>query len=353
MKRKPDKTATLDSKHNDMKKHFINKQKKLVPMKNKLKKMKNKLKSLTLLTEQYYLEKRICDLEKEISCTENKEDEWDYYINSSKLIYNYYDTIKKAKTNTFFPIENKKTINRANILDKYINVIDKTHLKYEKYDTEFYKCKNCNIEKNINLNEACMICETCGLVEPLFIDSENPNYKNPPLDATNIYSYKRINHLQEWLSKFQAKESIEIPDEIFNNIMIEIKKERITDLNKLTYKKIKGYLKKLKFSKYYDHVPYILYRINGKKPPRITKQLENNFKEMFKDIEETFIKVCPKKRKNFLSYPYVLHKLMELQGLHEYKECFKLLKSREKLHQQDLIWKKICEELNCQFIKSV
>jgi hypothetical protein len=29
------------------------------------------------------------------------------------------------------------------------------------------------------------------------------------------------------------------------------------------------------------------------------------------------------------------------------------LKSREKLHLQDQIWKKICEELNWQFIESI
>jgi hypothetical protein len=77
---------------------------------------------------------------------------------------------------------------------------------------------------------------------------------------------------------------------------------------------------------------------------------------MFKEIQEPFQKVRPnvqKKRKNFLSYAYVLHKFVELLGLDELKETFPLLKSREKLHQQDKIWEGICKELNWQFIESV
>ena len=65
------------------------------------------------------------------------------------------------------------------------------------------------------------------------------------------------------------------------------------------------------------------------------------------------MKHCPKDRKNFLSYSYVLHKFVQLLGLDEFLACFPLLKSREKLHQQDQIWKKICEELKWEFIKSL
>ena len=37
----------------------------------------------------------------------------------------------------------------------------------------------------------------------------------------------------------------------------------------------------------------------------------------------------------------------------EFLDSFPLLKSREKLHQQDIIWKQICEFLNWEFIKSI
>ena len=57
---------------------------------------------------------------------------------------------------------------------------------------------------------------------------------------------------------------------------------------------------------------------------------------MFKEIQVPFMKHCPENRKNFLSYSYVLHKFCELLELDYLLEYFPLLKSREKLQQQDL-----------------
>ena len=74
---------------------------------------------------------------------------------------------------------------------------------------------------------------------------------------------------------------------------------------------------------------------------------------MFKEIQIPFQNNCPAYRKNFLSYSYILHKFVQLLELDEFISCFLLLKSREKLHQQDLIWKQICEYLKWEFIASV
>ena len=65
-----------------------------------------------------------------------------------------------------------------------------------------------------------------------------------------------------------------------------------------------------------------------------------------------FMKHCPEK-KEFLSYSYVLHKFCELLELDDLLEFFPLLKSREKLKQQDKIWINICKELQWQYIPSI
>ncbi len=121
----------------------------------------------------------------------------------------------------------------------------------------------------------------------------------------------------------------------------------------LSNKKIREYLKKLKLNKYYEHVPHIINRLNGLPPPIMKREIEERLRIMFKEIQGPFMEVCPKSRKNFLSYSYVLHKFVELLELDEYKSCFPLLKSREKLHQQDLIWKNICAKLKWHYIKSI
>jgi hypothetical protein len=71
---------------------------------------------------------------------------------------------------------------------------------------------------------------------------------------------------------------------------------------------------------------------------------------MFKEIQEPFEKHCPANRSNFLSYSYVLYKFCELLEEDEYLPYFPLLKSKEKLRQQDMIWKNICKEVQWEYI---
>ena len=155
------------------------------------------------------------------------------------------------------------------------------------------------------------------------------------------------------LSQFQAKESTEINDNVINLIKIELKKQRIKNVELLELSKFKSILKKLKLNDYYEHIPYIKSLITGKPAPTINRQTETKLKKMFDQIQEPFDKHCPPDRINFLSYAYVLHKFCQLLELDDFIKCFPLLKSRQKLRTQDQIWKGICSELKWQFYPSV
>ena len=78
-----------------------------------------------------------------------------------------------------------------------------------------------------------MICEKCGQVDYIVIDSDKPSYKDPPKEIS-YFAYKRINHFNEWLAQFQAKETTDIPQDLYEQIIIEIKKERIDNMGDLT-----------------------------------------------------------------------------------------------------------------------
>ena len=155
------------------------------------------------------------------------------------------------------------------------------------------------------------------------------------------------------LSQFQAKESTDIPKELYDQIYTELKKNRIYDLTKLTQKDIKRILKKLGQTKYYEHRAHILSKFNGLPPPTINRETEEKLRSMFKQIQPPFQKHKPATRKNFLSYSYVLHKFFQLLELDDLVPGFQLLKSREKLRQQDVIWKKMCKDLKWEFIPSI
>lgn len=89
------------------------------------------------------------------------------------------------------------------------------------------------------------------------------------------------------------------------------------------------------------------------RPPKMTQALEDKLRMMFRDIQEPFNNNCPESRKNFLSYSYVLYKFCELLGEDDYLPCFPLLKSKEKLYQQDVIWKQICADLQWEYISTI
>lgn len=93
--------------------------------------------------------------------------------------------------------------------------------------------------------------------------------------------------------------------------------------------------------------------VSGIPLPIITKEQEEELRVMFKEIQIPFMKCCPKGRKNFLSYSYVLHKFCQLLELDHVLASFPLLKSREKLQQQDIMWEQICNDLGWEFHRSI
>ena len=286
--------------------------------------------------------------------------------------YNYEDKVDNKVDNKEYNNEesSKKQNENANIL-KFINKTGKT-TKGEEYNRYYDKCflnincqnnssnnycKNCKEDNfEIDSKNGLIICTNCGSCEQHYDYSANGmNYS----DSTHIetvsqpFLYQRKNHFREWLNQLQGKEVTVIPDTVINLVLLEIKKERITNSDDITSERIKKYLKKLKLNKYYEHIPNLISKITNKPPLTITKDFEEVLLKLFDKIQEPFKKHCPKDRKNFLSYSYTLHKFSQLLGKDEYLIYFPLLKSREKLFEQEKIWRGICDDLKWKFVPSV
>ena len=167
------------------------------------------------------------------------------------------------------------------------------------------------------------------------------------------FSYKRINHFNEWLQQVQGKENFEIAQPILDAVMAELHRQRITCTHDITPKKVREVLKILKLRKAYEHVAQITSKLTGTKPLRVPPEAEEMCRLMFIAVQPAFEKHCPKDRKNFLSYSYCLYKFFQLLGYDNFLDSFTLLKGRDKLARQDDIFKKICEELDWDFIASV
>ena len=213
-------------------------------------------------------------------------------------------------------------------------------------------CYDCNLEKILYKTDGIIVCPKCGIQENILIDYNKASYKQAPREMS-YFAYKRINHFNEWLAQFQAKESTDIPKNVYNDIINEINKESYLSIDTVTIPKLRSILKKLKLNKYYEHVPHIINRLTGTPAPTITREIEAKLRSMFKEIQNPWMKFCPNNRSNFLSYSYVLYKCLQLLEKDEYLDSFTLLKSREKLAEQDKIWKCICSDLRWEYIQTI
>ena len=390
----PESRTTLDAIHHQKVQQLMEQREQIDTYKSELAILKQKINQTTSDIEVWRLERDAEALEKKIKAIDDGSEIMDYYLRSGDILYNYYDiqdhiqqgTINyqsnKAKPGSILAIlggvaaseENqsadqltltgstalpmapseKKGLQRNQLLNEYLQLEDPSMARNtaDDYDDPWTICDMCGNEMNMCLNEANLTCSKCGHQEFILVDSDKPSYKDPPREVC-YYAYKKINHFNEWLAQFQAKESTEIPADIYDSIMVQLKKERITNMSTLKPTKLREILRTMKCSKYYEHIPHIINRLNGQNAPFMSREDEEKLRHMFREIQPSFKKHCPKGRRNFLSYGYVLYKFCELLEMDEYLTCFPLLKNRDKLYLQDKTWQKICFDQNWQYISTV
>jgi ribosomal protein S27AE len=263
-------------------------------------------------------------------------------------------TTVTTKTVANLQIASRKGVQRNDIYKKYLKEVEDEEVYEKKPEIDTEPCKNCGktFTKIHDEQQSDMICTECGYTE-YFLSEELGFKEEQEIEKNVVYSYKRENHFNEWISQFQAKESTSVPEEVIGQLRTEFRKMKIKNLDEITHEKVRALLKKLDKNKYYEHAPYIATILGGITPPTMKQDLEDKLRLMFHKIQAPFEKHKPAARKNFLSYSYVLYKMCELLSEDRYLPCFPLLKSKEKLYIQDQIWKKICEELEWEFIRTI
>ena len=366
------KSITLDSKHKEFLNEFYKDSSERLP---ELKELQAKYKKILKSGKNISIEDRLDIQDKLALCKQNikdiKQKKKEYFLDNSSTIFSYFESKKNISSsnsnannsknqivNNFFKIheeshENSNNNNNSdkNLVTEYLCNIDNTFLDLKGCINETNVCKYCFKGELIPVeDEGIMVCNLCSRNIAFLIENDKPSYKEPPKEVC-FYAYKRINHFKEILAQFQGKETTQIPAEVIENIKLQIKKERI-ELSEITNQKTKDILKKLGYNKYYEHIQFIKDKL-GIKPPVMSQELEETMCNLFMELQAPYSKFCPDDRVNFLNYYYTAYKLCELLGENQYLDFFPMLKDREKRIEQDNIWKKICEELDWEFISTI
>jgi len=373
------KNITLDKNHENKLAEFSKNETNIIPkLENEKNKLKNDLnKNKISFDDKMNMIDRINEITKEIKMLKAKRKQ--YYLDNSKHIFTYFEdkknisndsnkeTTKNTEINSFFNIKSKNDSDEETVsinnedsvtstmkdkyIEKYFNNINQTIFDINSYVYATDICQYCNKGELIHIEEeGKLTCNMCFRSVPYLFENEKPSYKEPPKEVC-FYAYKRINHFKEILAQFQGKETTQISNDIIEKIKLQIKKERL-NLSELTNEKTKDILKKLGYNKYYEHIIFIKSKL-GIKPPIMSPELEETLCNLFDELQTPYSKFCPDDRVNFLHYYYTIYKLCELLKQYQYLPLLSMLKDREKIIEQDAIWKKICKYLNWKFIPTI
>lgn len=322
-------------------------------------------------------EKKISDLEKEIEKMTSQVDMLNYISNVqhifAKIDEERDDTINFESDGLSTNLKNKinegikkyikitQKSNRGNLVEEYMDAMNGITQNFEKEgDPSTFICTNCKGNLSINQSESMLVCKVCGFAKS-WQDPDLPQWSDE-VDFSKTYRYKKLGYFIEHLYRMQAQECTVIPDFVINNVMMKLREKRIRSNTNIDKKAIKGILKELDMTNYYDNINSIIRTISGKEAPKFPEDLEDKLICMFMRTLEPFEKyksLIPS-RTNYLSYPYAIRKLLEIISKEEdskeilnFKEYFGLLKSRNKTWEHERVWKKICEENNWIFIPSI
>lgn len=302
-----------------------------------------------------------------------KSEKKQYLLDNSQYIFNYFEQKKDISKgggnkntnvlNTFFKIkpveqnpetgDSRKTSIQLskNIYQQYWRNVNNELVNLHDFVVPADICESCYKGELISQDEdGILICNNskCAAFITHIIDNSKPNNKEPP-NEVSYTAYIRLNHFKEILSQFQAKETTQIPEAVIDAIRARIKKERITNMSLINYDKMREILKKLNLNRYFEHIQYIN-SIFGIKPPIMNEELHETLCVLFIEIQRPWSVHCPPNRTNFFNYTYTLYQLCMLLDQTQYLPYIPMLKDVEKQRDQDLIWKKVCVDLDwCYF----
>ena len=369
---------TIDEKHTEMLNHFHNSESITIPQliaeKNRLKTIAQTLKNTlsdNKIEEYMNIRDKIHVIQVQIR--QLKQEKKQYLLENSKYIFDYFEQKKQISVgsnntnqnvnvlNSFFKIKSKN----SELTTEVYNQSKKTYQNYwrnvnneitniQDFVVNTDVCDICHQGELIPQDEeGILICNnlSCGKFITYIIDSSKPTNKEPP-NEVSYTAYIRLNHFKEILSQFQAKETTQIPEEVIAAISARIKKERIKDIKLINYDKMRDILRKLGLNKYFEHIQYIN-SLFGIKPPIMNEELHETLCVLFIEIQKPWAVHCPANRTNFFNYTYTLYQLCVLLDQTQYLPYIPMMKDREKQLEQDMIWKKVCNELDWEFFPTV
>lgn len=215
-------------------------------------------------------------------------------------------------------------------------------------------CRKCHRLNTfvVHTRLATKVCSHCGEMgdyqdnDAQYMDAL---WRDTTSHKQQSFSYKRSNHMLSWVLRIQGKENNNVTPAQLERIQQEFGKLQLdwTDHTVVTIDRLRGVLKTVKMPKLYSHVHSLRYALTGHAPPQMNEAQEHAVMDMFNDVTRLYDIVQKQRniqRSNMLSYSIVLSKILEALGYDTFLDSLRLLKHRDRLVEQECIWRLICAE---------
>lgn len=160
--------------------------------------------------------------------------------------------------------------------------------------------------------------------------------------------YKRLSYFKVCITQIQAKQNVDVTDDVIQRIKNEIKKSNVV-YTIVTFRQL---LKKLNLNHLYPEAAWLLSVVySNDLIPNFSTAIESIFYSYFHKICIIWNEVKPINRKTMLPYKYLFRKIIELEQFGD-KSVFPLPSNIDKTVEYDGTWKKICLKNNWNFISS-
>jgi hypothetical protein len=229
-------------------------------------------------------------------------------------------------------------------VEREVETFNTTTLQCAIDSVDYLSCP-CGGEFVVESEISSLVCKKCGVMRKLhgtiFDDKQiagSTTCKHATYDSTK--------HGKAWMDKIQAREDTDVT--AVADAVKECARNDRVNVDHISCELIRSYLKRIKMTKFNDHVPAIRRCITGVAPPQFTDAEQKKINGYFDRAIRIFNKIKSGDRPNSPYHPYFLYKIIDQVITVEKRDAILAcihLQSAATLCKHDAIWRLICAEI--------
>ena len=213
----------------------------------------------------------------------------------------------------------------------------------KKYDRYF--CMGCKLRKTVDYERSILTCRKCGVFEyyPVYVSS----YNHTMQPSRRKCIYKRYDNFKVILNLFFYGGKRVVPDDVMETIRDEMHDKTNILYNytiPITIPILECILKRNGLTMYKGSLYYIYFKLSGVPLPHINTKEYNMMLKVFDVVSTIYYKYKPNHRKSFLSYSFVLKKMLIMLDKVEYAKYIPKMKTHSKQKEQERVWELITKD---------